>query len=65
MTLLATVNKKHICDVTLINALSKVIISDIFTSIVVWSGDNKTQSQSQITDILEKILTMLTRLMNP
>ncbi len=34
MTLLITVNKKHICNVTFINFMSKVITSEVFISIV-------------------------------
>jgi hypothetical protein len=37
MTLLLTVNKKPICFVTFINAISKVIISEVFIRIVVAS----------------------------
>ena len=37
MTLLITVNKKHICIVTFINVISKVVISKVFIYIVVVS----------------------------
>jgi hypothetical protein len=37
MTLLKTVNKKHICNVTLINAMIKDITSKVFISIVMVS----------------------------
>ncbi len=37
MTLLKTVNKKHICNVAFINDVVKVIISKVFISIVVVS----------------------------
>ncbi len=33
MTLLLTVNKKHICNVAFINVISKVVISNVFLSI--------------------------------
>ncbi len=40
MTLLITVNKnisKHICNVTFINVISKVVIGKVFISIVILS----------------------------
>ncbi len=37
MNLLITVNKKHVCDVTFINAISKIIISKVLISIVIGS----------------------------
>jgi hypothetical protein len=45
MTLLISSNKKHICIVTFINVISKVIIGEVFMSIVVvWSGHNSKHS---------------------
>ena len=38
MTLLITENKKHTCNVALINVLSKVVIRKVFISIVVVSN---------------------------
>jgi hypothetical protein len=35
MTLLITVNKTHICNVTFINVTGKVVISKVFISIAV------------------------------
>jgi hypothetical protein len=37
MTLLITLNKKHICNVAFINVISKVVIRKVFISIVVVS----------------------------
>jgi hypothetical protein len=37
MTLLITVNKKHICNVTFINVINKVSISKVFITTVVVS----------------------------
>ncbi len=37
MTLLITVNTKHNCNVTFINVISKVIIGEVFISIVIVS----------------------------
>ncbi len=38
MTLLITVNEKHISNAASINVIGKVIISDVFISIIVMSN---------------------------
>ncbi len=48
MTLLLTICKKLICDVKFINVISKVIISEVFTDIVIQSFKKITAVKSFI-----------------
>jgi hypothetical protein len=45
MTILITVNKKHICNVAFIDVLSKIIISKVFISIAIVSFIDKSWSE--------------------
>ncbi len=58
MTLLITVNRKHLCNVTFMNILSKVVISKVFISIVIVSNKEPQKFFAIIEEMSEKVLKL-------